>query len=69
MTTGDGLDELDRILPRRVDDVRGTELAGQLELAVVEIDGERLAIQQGQRRPTLKLDDDGRFAASKPQRR
>lgn len=38
--------------------LRGTEWR------TLEIDGERLVVEQGQRRPALKLDDDGKFAAS-----
>ncbi len=38
--------------------LRGTEWR------VLEIDGERLAFGDGQRRPILKLDDDGKFTAS-----
>lgn len=38
--------------------LRGTEWRA------VEIDGERLTFGDGQRRPTLKLDDDGKFTAS-----
>lgn len=38
--------------------LRGTEWRA------LEIDGERLTFGDGQRRPTLRLDDDGKFAAS-----
>ncbi len=38
--------------------LRGTEWRA------VEIGGERLTVVEGQRRPTLKLDDDGKFTAS-----
>ncbi len=34
------------------------------EWRALEIDGERLTFGDGQRRPTLKLDDDGKFTAS-----
>ena len=44
--------------PPRSAALRGTEWR------VVEIDGNRLAFGDGQRRPTLTLDDDGKFAAS-----
>jgi heat shock protein HslJ/membrane-bound inhibitor of C-type lysozyme len=42
---------------------RGAALRGT-EWRAVEVDGERLTLGDGQRRPTLKLDDDGKFKAS-----
>jgi heat shock protein HslJ len=42
---------------------RGAALRGT-EWRALEIDGERLTFGDGQRRPTLKLDDDGKFTAS-----
>lgn len=43
--------------------LRGAALRGT-EWRAVEVDGERLVSGEGQRRPTLKLDDDEKFEAS-----
>ena len=52
VAVGDRLDVLDRIGGRRVDGVRGAEVLGPLELAVVEVDGDdrRRAGQRALRR-------------------
>lgn len=65
----DGQIEVERVLNLKPNTVcpppapRSATLRGT-EWRAVEIDGERLAFGNGQRRPTLTLDEDGKFSAS-----
>ncbi len=67
--TDDGQIAVDRIVnlkpngtcpppPPRSSALRGTDWR------VIEIDGDRLSYEEGRRRPTLRLEDDGKFTAS-----